>query len=203
MPPDPPSMARTYKSYKAPGTRPPPPNISWSVRHCCRLAASCWNNGHLHLHFLPDKHSVVLATWIICASLSTAISTNSFFNWTETNKQKSFSKLSTNNPRIKYLCNGSFTRGRTEIASKPNQVKCWQPKTSQNQTRPPQELVSDPSVFYIDLRFVWHSLVKSPKFCVQMDTPLDVKATGLGRIFSTLNQEWTKFEFRLQCKLKA
>ena len=25
MPPDPPTMARTYKSYKAPGTRPPPP----------------------------------------------------------------------------------------------------------------------------------------------------------------------------------
>ena len=29
--PDPPTMARTYKSYKAPGARPP--NISWSVPH--------------------------------------------------------------------------------------------------------------------------------------------------------------------------
>ena len=45
MPPDPPTMARTYKCYKAPGTRPP--NISWSV---CHWTYSSWKfSGCLYL----------------------------------------------------------------------------------------------------------------------------------------------------------
>ena len=41
-------MARTYKSYKAPGTRPP--NISLSVRHCAVRALMETSGGYISGH---------------------------------------------------------------------------------------------------------------------------------------------------------
>ena len=38
MPPDPPTMGRTYKSYEAPGTRPPPPIFHEVSATVCNLA---------------------------------------------------------------------------------------------------------------------------------------------------------------------
>ena len=79
MPPDPPITARTYKSYKAPGTRPPP------IFH--EVSATDYNLQNSIL-----RHTLVIYSVVLSLSLERTILQNLFRRKDRTN---------TNRPRYK------------------------------------------------------------------------------------------------------
>ena len=79
MPPDLSTMGRTYKSYEAPGTRPPPPpNISWSVRHWSVLDGDC--PTQICLHYLEIIEIFNLPIMLVLALSHVALTRKSNFH---------------------------------------------------------------------------------------------------------------------------